>query len=234
MHKTFKFVTLLSLSTLILFACSDEKEKTVEKETQTETSFQGIDFQKIYEMNDNETLVTMGKEKLTVGEVKQKTFEQSLLTAVNQFIDTNLLTQKYTVSKEELEAEINRQKEAMGESFNADTIDEKSIRYQLAYNKAITELVKFTDEDLKNIYKQYYEGKDARTFDEMKEEIEKQAPYILGGQKIYELQNELRKDAKIDFNEESLKQQFNLSVNPVVTPTVDEPKEETKEEKPSN
>lgn len=226
LNKSIKIAFLTALSVALLFACSNEKEATKENknESTTQSSFKGIDFSKIYEMDDNKTLVKLGDAQLTVGDLKRQTFEQSLLISVTNFIDSNLFMQKYKVTKEELAAEIARQKEAVGANFNEATVDEEAIRYQLAYNKAIESLVEYTEEDLKKIYTQYYEGKDSRSYEEMKEYIEKQAPYILGREQLDKLKTELRKEAKVEFNEESLMQQFNLSIEHAGKP----------EEKPSN
>lgn len=204
---------LIGMSSLVLFGCA-EKE-TNEKNKVTEQEVQGIDFDKIYAMDDDAILISVQGKELTVKEAKEKIFQQGLVSMINQHVDTTMLIEKYKITDEDVAKEIKTRKDALGESGVGLTFDKESIRYNLAYEKAIAENVKFTEEDLRTIYEKYYKANEKRTFEEMKEELEKQAPHILGGEEIYQIQQELRKEANVTFEEETLKNEFKQSFQQV-------------------
>lgn len=218
MNKIIKSVFLVGLTSLVLFGCSNEKEKEAEKAPVAGTEIQGIDFEKVYNMKDDEVLFSVQGKDITVKEVKEKVFQQGLVNVINQFVDNAMLVEEYKITDQDVENEIKKRKEALGESAVGVTFDKESIRYNLAYDKAINANVKFTDEDLKTIYDKYFAANETRTFEQMKEELKKQAPHILGGEKIYQIQQELRKKADVTFKETSLENEFKQMYAPEEAP----------------
>lgn len=207
--KWIKYLAFLCVMSLFLSACSNKKEDDKDKNENKKQTVQGVDFDKIYNMEDDKVLLEIDGKGITVKEIKKATFEQGLLNTINHFVDDSLLEKKYTVTDEEVENEIKNRKKAFGKESKNMTFDKNEVRKNLSYNKAIRALdVQYTEDDYKQIYEQYYKGHDKRTFEELKEEIKNQAPYILGGQHIQELQKELRKTADVKYNEESLKKEF--------------------------
>lgn len=237
MKKSWKFLMVTGLAASVLVGCSDDTEvapgakEGKQGEVASSQVAPSVDFNKLYEMKDKEVLVEVEGQKLTVGEVKEKLFRQGLVGVVNQFIDSTVLIERYEVTDEDVKKEVEKQKEAMGEYAKGQVIDEEAIRYNLAYEKAIKDGVEYTEEDLKQIYEQYY-SQEERSFEEMLDQLKEQAPYVLGGNNVYEKQQALRKKAKIDFKNDSLKAEFDRMANPVVPselPKETEEKEETKD-----
>jgi hypothetical protein len=219
MKKIWKPLLLSGIAAAVLVGCSDEKELTpgaTDSKTGQETtdSAQGVDYKKLYTMKDKEVLVEVEGKKLTVGEVKEKLFQQGLTGAVNQFIDSTVLINAYKITDEDVEKEIKKQKESMGEYAKNHDFDKEAIRYNLAYEIAIKEDVEYTEKDLKDIYEQYYAEYETRSFEEMKDQLKEQAPYVLGGNNVYEKQQELKKDVKVKFGDKTLEAEFERMMNP--------------------
>lgn len=202
--NSLKWVASTALLSVVLVGCSadnTDKEKVVAD---------GIDFDTIYQLDDKDVLVKLNGKQLTVGEAKQQAFENYLLPTINSFIDNTLLIEKYNITEEDVQQEITKMKEALGEGASDTTFNEEQIRYDLAYKKATDELVNFTEDDLKTIYDTYYAKIETRSFEDMKDELKAQAPYLLGVNDVHNLQKELREKADIQYNEESLKRELGI------------------------
>lgn len=227
MKKSWKFIMVTGLAASVLVGCTDDTEVAPgaedgkKEEVASSQTTPPIDFNTLYEMNDKDVLVEVQGQKLMVGEVKEKLFRQGLVGAVNQFIDSTVLIERYGITDEDVRKEVEKQKEAMGEYAIGQVIDEEDIRYNLAYEKAIKDGVEYTEEDLKQIYEQFY-SEEERSFEEMKDQLKEQAPYILGGNDVYEKQQALRKKTKIEFKNDALKAEFEKMESPVEPETMPE------------
>ena len=90
--------------------------------------------------------------------MKQKAFEQALVSTVNDFIEREVLLDEFKVSDKEVEEEIKKQKETLGSRANNKSFDKDEIAYNIAYQKALTKLSNFTNDDLKEFYTKYYKN----------------------------------------------------------------------------
>lgn len=209
--KHLKPLITVGALTFLVVGCSKAqdvapgKEKDGEQAISSKDVFQSSSY---YKLKDKDVLVSVDGKELTVGDLKEKAFNQLLLTEVNQFIENQLLLTKYPVSDDE----VNKLAKQYGE--NAD-IDKDQIKLQLAHEKAINDGIDVTDADLKEIYNANFKDS-GKTFEEMKADLKKQAPYFFGESQLSKKIAALRTDDNVKFQDEKLKTEINnLFVEPL-------------------
>ena len=239
MKKMIKPLVVTGAIAILLAGCSNEKDVTPgDKDTKNApVSSTAKITDSLYKLKDSEVLVEVNGEKLTVGEVKKKAFENTLVSEINQFTDRILLIEKYGPTDEELEKELEKIKETQSTPVGneegstppvGNIIDKETLRHNMAYEKAIKDGVEITKEDLLKIKKEYFPNEE-RTYAEMEEELRRVAPYYMGNN-VYELTAELKKEAKINYVNKELQKQFE-EMNATIVPTDNEVDETTEDKK---
>lgn len=211
-----KPLVLIATTAIFLVGCTDKEEQAKGSADAT----QGIDFNALYEMDDDTILLEVNGHKMTVADAKRDTFERGLIHSISQFVDTEMLATEYEISDDAVAKEKDTRKTENATAQIAQPLDDATIRYDLAFDKFVANEVKVTDKDLKATFQKYYNA-DGRTFEEMKPILIEQVPHILGNELIYKKQDELRKNAKVEFFDASLEQNLNHmfnSSNEEVTP----------------
>lgn len=215
--KMWKPLLVTGMVAAVMTGCSDSKDTAPSDDNNSEKQVaqnqqKEFNFEHYYKLDDKEVVIELNGQKLTVGELKKRSFQQLLLSEVNQFIEKQLVLEKYPVTEEELAKEIKK-------AGNVQSVDKEQLRYQLSYDKAIRDGAKYTEDDLKKIYNQHFSDS-TQSYEEMKKDLEYMAPYYMGAQ-IHDKIGKLKKDASIKYIDKDLEKQYH-----VVYPTIDENKKQ--------
>ncbi|MFP3725852.1 hypothetical protein U8V72_11680 [Priestia filamentosa] len=213
--KHLKPILVVGALSFLVIGCSKEEEKTPQsdssKKEEVVSSKDVFQAESYYKLKDDDVLVEVKGEKLTVSDLKESAFKQLMLTEVNQFIENQLLLQKYPVSDSEIQK--------LADQYGKDAkVDRAQLKLQLAHEKAINEGFTVTDKDLKAIYDANFKDS-GKTFEEMKEDLKKQAPYFFGESQLSKNIASLRTDENVKFRDDKLKEEVN---NLFVQPTQEE------------
>lgn len=167
-----KYVWSLVTITLLLGACSKETKDMV--------------FVDLYDKRDNEVVVNVNGQKLTIEELKQITFDKYATLEINHFIEQSYLAEKYPVSADDIDEQY--------DSSTKENHTKKEMKHSWSLEKETDNSV-VNENLLREIYEKKYNSTVTK-FEDVKEEIKVfEAPYYLHRKNLYEY----RKNSKIKY-----------------------------------